>query len=333
MVRLGLCLTLAPLVLAGATPARDDPSAERSLSLGGEPLEMVAARGSLWVLTCDRRCGGEAHDAIGRIVRIDPRSAHVVQSIALRRPGAIAVDPNAVYATDFWRDTVRRIDLRTRAVRVLKLELPFRLTPRDSRFVPEYVAVGASAVWIVTDRGALARADRALRRVVATVRLPFDGLGGMTAGRRRVWVSESLAGVYRVDPRIKPAIARIRIPLAAGRFDAGQVVPAASGVLLIGDRTSGGGYTGRNVLVRVGYGDGEVKGVTPLPPGPLAVAFGKGSLWVARSGGSGVMRIDPRTGRPVGRVRAKVGSALAFAGGSLWTIFPDGTLRQLGSSS
>lgn len=333
MLRNALCLTLAPLVLAAATPARDDPSAEGSLSLGGEPLELVAARGSLWVLTCDRRCGGEAHDAIGRVIRIDPQSGRIVESIRIRRPGAVAVGTKAVYATDFWRDTVRRIDLRTLAVRRLKLELPFRFTARDSRFLPEYVAVGAGALWIVTDRGALARADRALRRVVATARLPLDALGGITAGRRRVWVSESLAGVYRVDSRTKPAIARIRIPLAAGRFDAGRVIPAASGVLVIGDATSGGAYTGRNVLVRIGYGDGEVKGVTPLPPGPLAVAFGKGSLWAAQAGSSSIQRIDARTGRPVGRTRAKVGSALAFAGGSLWTIFPDGTLRRLSPSS
>jgi len=333
MLRRALLLSLAPLVLAAAAPVRDERSAEGSLSLRGEPLELVAARGSLWVLTCDTGCSGEAHNAIGRIVRIDPQRVRVVESIRLRRPGAIAVGSKAVYATDFWRDAVRRIDLRTRAVRRLKLKLPFRFTARDNRFLPEDVAAGAGAVWIVTDRGALARVDPSLRRVISTVRLPLDAFGGMAAGRGRVWVSESLAGVYRVDPRTRPAVARIRIPLAAGRFDAGMVVPAAIGVLVIGDETSGGVYTGRNVLVRVGYRDGEVKGFSPLPPGPLSVAFGKGSLWVARSGGSSVERIDPRTGRPVRRVRAKIGSALAFAGDSLWTIFLDGTLRRLGPAS
>jgi len=69
--------------------------------------------------------------------------------------------------------------------------------------------------------------------------------------------------------------------------------------------------------------------VTPLPPGDLAVAFGRHSLWVGRVGGSTVERIDPGSGRVVGRLPARVGTALAVAGGKLWTASRDGTIRQI----
>src|SRR5436190_1376200 len=201
MLARAIGLTLAPAILLAVAPACANHS-ERSLRLGGEPMELVAARGSLWVLTCNRYCGGEARQALGRIVQVDPRSTRVVASIALGRPGAIAVGGNAVYATDFWRDTIRRIDLRTRAVRALKLRPPtwFRHPfARDPGFLPIAVAVGRNAVWVATDRGALAQADLRATRAVTRVRLAFDGFGGgLGVAPRRVWVSEGLVGLTQV---------------------------------------------------------------------------------------------------------------------------------------
>ena len=54
-----------------------------------------------------------------------------------------------------------------------------------------------------------------------------------------------------------------------------------------------------------------------------------GALWVGRVGGSSVERIDPSTGRVSGRLLAKVGTALAVAGGRLWTADRNGTIRRL----
>jgi hypothetical protein len=83
-----------------------------------------------------------------------------------------------VHATDFWRDTVRRLDPRTlRVAETLHLKLPFFMvtsTRRDNAFLPEQVTVGDGAVWVASDRGALARADPHLRRLTAMLRLTFD---------------------------------------------------------------------------------------------------------------------------------------------------------------
>jgi sugar lactone lactonase YvrE len=92
-------------------------------------MQLLAGRGSLWVLTCDRGCTGEARRSRGRIIRLDPRTGRVVASAAIPRPGTIAVAADGLYATDFVRSTIRRIDLRTlRVVRALGLRLPFRFS-------------------------------------------------------------------------------------------------------------------------------------------------------------------------------------------------------------
>jgi streptogramin lyase len=323
-------LAVVALLLATAAPASHrDP--EPSVRIGGTPLELLAARGSLWVLTCDRGCTGEARHSTGRIIRIDPQSARVVESAVLPRPHALAVGASGVYAIDFWRNTVQRIDPCTlRVVRTLKLRLPFRFSPRDNAFLPFAVTVGRGAVWIATDRGALVRVDLQLRRAVATVPLPFDAFGGMAVGPGAVWLAESLAGVYRIDPRTDRVVARIRTRNVAGGFDAGQVVvPSRRRVLIVGGKTSGEMLTRRNVLARIDSRHNRVEGVTPLQPGPLAVTFGEGSLWVARIGGTGVVRIDPSTGEVIDRLRGKIGSALALADGHIWTVLSSGTLREL----
>ena len=327
MVRAGLSVAVIAFCL-GAVPARHERGLVR---VGGTPVAMLAGQGSLWVLTCDRGCTGESRRATGRIVRIDPRGARVVASSSLPHPGVAAVGASGVYVTDFWRDRIRRIDPRTmRAVGALKLKLPFRFSPRDNAFLPEAVAVGQSAVWVATDRGALARADVRLRRVVSTVRLPAeafgDPVGGIAVDGGAVWLAESLAGVYRVDPHTSRIVARIRVPLPRGRFDATEVIPCGGNVLVLGARTSGGMLTSQNDLARIRVRHNLAEFLTTVPAGPLEVTCGAGSLWLARTGGSSFERIDPGTGKVVDRHRARIGTALAFAGGRLWTAYRDGTV-------
>ena len=332
MLRCAFSGLAAILFIAAAAPSSQ--ARGQALHLGGTPLQLLAGRGALWVLTCDRGCTGEARHASGRVIRIDPRNGRVVASATVPRPGTIAIGPTGLYATDFWRDTLRRIDLGTlRVVRTLKLRLPFRFSPSDNAFLPEAVAVGRGAVWIASDRGALVRTDLRLHRAVASLRTPPDALGdpvgGVAVGAGGVWLAESLAGVYRVDQRTNGIGAKIRVPLAAGGFDAVQVFPMTGHVLALGAKTSGNVLTHRNLLARIDANQNRLEGVTRLPSGQLVATLAKGSLWVAQFGGSTVERLDPRTGRVVARFRAQVGTALAVAGGHLWTASPRGVVRQL----
>jgi streptogramin lyase len=334
MLRWVFSALLVLLLVTAAAPASQARDLGQALRLRGTPMQLLAGRGSLWVLSCEQGCTGEARHSTGRIVRIDPRTAQVVASVTIPRPLTIAVGADGLYATDFERNAIRRIDLRTlRVTGTLKLRLPFQFSARDNAFLPQTVTVGRRAVWVDSDRGALVGADPRLRRTVASVRVPpeaaGDTVGGIAAGAGGVWLAESLAGVYRVDERTKRIDARIQVPLAAGKFDATEIFPTADRILAIGVKTSAGTLTQDNVLARIDATHNRVEGVTPLPSGPLMATTGEGSLWVARRGGSTVERLDPRTGRVVARFRAQVGTSLAVAGGHLWTASPAGVARQV----
>ena len=323
---------LLALVLLAATVIAPFSSGDglrtTSLRLGGNVLQLVSGQGSLWVLTCDRGCSGQGKRSVGRIVRIDPRSGRVVGSAVLARPGAIAVGARGVDATDFWHDTVRRLDPRTlRVTRVLKLELPFFITTsrtRDNAFLPIQIAVGSAAVWIATDRGALARADLDLRHVVAIVRLPFDAFGGIATDARDVWVGESLLGLYRVSGQTNRVVARIQVGPTSGRLVPTRLFAAVGELLAVGEWADGNTLTNRNGFARIDRRHNRVEAITALPPGPLATTYGNGSLWLGRLGSTVLERIDPDSGRVLRRYPAHIGIALAFAGGHVWTASRQG---------
>ena len=54
-----------------------------------------------------------------------------------------------------------------------------------------------------------------------------------------------------------------------------------------------------------------------------------GSLWVGRVKGALLEQVDPASGTVVRRLQTRVGVALAFAAGRLWTVFRDGRLQRL----
>jgi streptogramin lyase len=323
---------LTLLALASAAAHRTAPDV-RAIAVGGALLQLAGTRDSLWVLTCDRGCTGEARRSVGRIVRIDARAGRAADSMVIDRPGAIAVSATDIYATDFWRGAVRRINAKTLQVAGrLRLTLPFTIvttTSRDNAFLPEAVAVGSGSVWIATARGALARVDLGLRRVGAMLRLPPDAFQGIAAGGDAIWLSESLLGVYRVSAKTDRLVARIPVGPRSGRFVPVELYAVRGKLLAVGEWTNGGAATNRNGLALVDTARNHVQSVTPLPAGQLTSAYGLGSLWVARVDGSSLERINPQTGRSVGRFHTHIGTMLAVAGGHLWTAFHDGTVRRV----
>ena len=166
--------------------------------------------------------------------------------------------------------------------------------------------------------------DPRLARVESTVRLPPDTIGGIAVGAGAVWVAESLLGVARVDPLQGRMVARIRI----ARLAVDQVVVAGGAIFAIGGRTSSGALSGGSAVARIDPSRNRLLAVTQLPAGALVIAGGPGAIWVGVPARSLLMRIDARTGA-VSRLRARIGVALAFAGGRLWTADADGTLRRL----
>jgi streptogramin lyase len=329
---------IAALALACAVavaPAAGGGSSPKLIRVGGSPLELLSAHGSLWVLTCDRHCSGEGRRSAGRIVRIDPQRGRILASSSIDRPGAIAVAADGVFATDFYRHEIRRLDPATlQETTRLKLVLPPGAASRSSyaAFLPNDVTAGAGAVWVSTEWCMLARVDEQLNQAVAGIRLPCDAYQTMAFGAGALWISESLAGLYRIDSGSNSVTARIQIGPKTARLVVTRLLFGRGRVLALGAWTKGGSLTGSNGLARIDPTRNRVVAVTPLSPGPLLAAFGAGSLWVARVNGSTLERIDPSNGRILGRFHAKVGTALAIAGGHLWTADRNGTLRRLGTA-
>jgi len=305
-------------------------SGEASIELGGRQIQLVAGRGSLWALTCDRGCTARSRPSSGRIVRIDPESGGAIASARLSGASALAVGAGGVYVTDFWGGTVRRLDPRTlRVIARLGLKLPFELVPGDRVFLPYDVAVTARALWVSTARGVLARVAPDLNRV-ATVRLPLAATGEIAAGDGAVWVAEQLAGVYRVNAAAGRVVARIEVGPRRRRLAIQSVALGEGAVFAIGTRIGKHQVaTGENALVRIDPASNRVESVTSLPrDAGSAVAYGARALWIAQRDGPSIYRIDPETGRVTAKVGPGAGAAFAIAGGRLWTASHEGTLRQ-----
>jgi streptogramin lyase len=331
-----LCILLTVLLIGASGSEGATTAQSRRLGLGGVPLHVLSAHGLLWLLTCDRGCSGEAKRSVGRVIEIDPRTNKVIGSVQLAHPGAIAVGSVGIYVTDFERGSVRRLDPRTlRLTKTLHLKLPFSIvtsTYRSNAFLPEAVVVGDGSVWVATDRGALARADPRLRQLTGMLRLPQEAFQTVATAPGAVWLSESLLGLYRVNSRTNRVVARIPIGPAHGRLAVGQLIPAGKRLLALGEWTSGGTLTGRNGLARLNTTRNRVQGITPLPAGQLASAYGAGSLWLGRVDGSLLERIDPASGRILQRLPARLGVQLAVADGHVWTVTRGGALRRLAST-
>jgi streptogramin lyase len=327
-----VCSVLIALaVVLPAQPAGGRPGP--SVRVGGAPLQLVSGHGSLWVLTCDRGCSGEARSSLGRIVRIDPRAARVTASINVARPQQIAVGTDGVYGLDFWHGDVYRLDPATLHVTArLHLVLPFSVGGHDNAFLPETISLGAGSVWVTTNRGAIARIDPRSLRLVKLVRLAPAGLDGVSADRTSAWAAIELGGVARLDVHTYRVVAEVPIRADGRMLSVGQTFVVEGNVLAVGDLTEDNAVTNTMALARVSPRDLRLEGVTLLPGPRLCLAVSGGVLWAARVGGSSVQRIDPATGAVSGTVRGRVGVAIAVSSGSVWTITRTGIVRRVGGA-
>lgn len=281
-------------------------------------------------------------------------------------PVAVAVGAGAIWVIDAARQTLVKVNPRTRAV------------VGEARRVsggPFAVAVGAGAVWVAAGDGAVRAYDPvSVRPTGPTAKVP--GANGLAVGGGGVWVSSRRAGtVTRIDPRTRrtdPPIHVGRGPadVAAGlgavwvaNADGGSVsridprsgragAPIAIGArqvlaLAVGDGAvwvarAGGPDADRTQLVHIDPKAGKVAGDPARIPGavPLDLVAGDG-IWATDSGGAlplrsgrrgGVTRVDPATGKVSGpplRV-GKRPSAIALGAGGLWVTNEDaGTLTPI----
>jgi hypothetical protein len=297
------------------------------------PLQFVSGLGSLWVLTCDRDCSGDARSSVGRVVRIDPRTGCVTASTTVVRPQAIAVGRAGVFALDFWRGYVYRLDPATLRIKArLHLTMPLPGVEERHAFLPETISLGQGSVWVTTNRGGVARIDPNTLRLVKTVFLEPASLDGAVAGQGAAWAAVELDGVARIDPHTYRITAHVKVTKGSRALSVGQVLLGDGKVLAFGDWTNNNTATNTNAFARINPSSLHVEGVTLLPGPRLALTLSGKSLWAARVGGTIIEGIDPATGHLVARLKGAVGVALAVENGYLWTITSTGTVTRLAAA-
>jgi YVTN family beta-propeller protein len=252
-----------------------------------------------------RKCGLFAQLAVTPVV-----TAKVTVG---KSPSGVAVAPNGVWVTNWYDNTLTRIDQATsRVLQTLLLTL-------TGYAGPEAIAFGDGSLWVTTTE--------------------FDDAGNPVAG-----------SLERVNPA--NGLQQATIPIGKGAYDV-EVSPGAAWVALSDDNVVLRVDTATNAVaatipvpggpVGVAFGagslwvssdDGKVARIDPATNAIVTtiatqdsggyVAFGGGAVWVTNAGHEGqadgmLTRIDPATNGVTASVT--VGSRpieLAYAGGSVW---------------
>jgi DNA-binding beta-propeller fold protein YncE len=176
------------------------------------------------------------------------------------------------------------------------------------------VALGEGAVW-VSGFGRMTRLDPNTDQVVATVGTPgTEDYSQIAVGLGAVWVTADGGRVYQIDPTTNRVVATV---LVGGPI---QGVEAAGGSIWVTRPAEGVGE-----LIRVDPATSRVTGAPiKVGPGPVAVLYAFGALWVTNSSPTSVVRVDPSTGKVS---TTGFNGRVAAGFGSLWAAWEDTVVR------
>jgi ABC-type branched-subunit amino acid transport system substrate-binding protein/streptogramin lyase len=326
------------------------------LVLGG--LVLAAAVG-LAILTMTGGDDGDTEALGNGIAALDPASGDVGSFVdSSTPPGNVAVGDGAVWVLNNERETVSRIDPRTKQV-----------TKRfKTHGVPTDLAVGEGALWVGRAGGeditnatvSVSRMDPNTGRITRTVRLrggqgslPVAGAPRIAVGAGAVWAANPDGSVSRIDPDTGRLEATIEndagaFTIAAGDEGVWFVGLDNTGVSRIDPRTNRVTRTiavGADDLIGIAVGgrsvwaatrtEGVVWRIDPgRPPimrtievgaGVGFISFGEGAVWAANYADGVVSRIDPRTNDVTARTSVGAPQAIAAGVGSAWVSVAGGT--------
>ncbi|MGH2590574.1 MAG: hypothetical protein ACRDGW_07245, partial [Actinomycetota bacterium] len=229
-----------------------DPHVTATIAVGAFPRGVTVGEGSVWAAV---GASGDAEDHV--LVRIDPATNAVTDTIPLSWPGDLAVGGEAVWVNSVrdGKAVVLRIDAVTGDV-VAAVETGAHLGG---------MAYGYDSIWVAASRSGDEPADEVLRIDPATneviARIPVEGgeTRDVVVGEGSVWVYGNsrhtgdvweASSLWRIDPLTNEVVATV---------------------------LDQNGFLGAGAFL------------------PDNVAVGEGSVWACVDGGNGV-RIDPSTG-------------------------------------
>jgi DNA-binding SARP family transcriptional activator len=225
----------------------------RTIGIGAPAIDLAVATDAVWV----------ANGSDGTVSRIDPGADAVVETIDLRGSSELAWNPT--YAVDADNDSVwiaagphhvLRIDPATNE--------PFAII--DVGRVPESVALGEEALWVVTTAGRALRIEQHTN--TATTEVPIGYPVAVTAGKQAVWVSDLRGQVWRINPDTGTVT---------------QTTPVGRGLVGL-CATEGAVFAASNAdgtVVQIDPEDGRVVGLVAVGHAPTDVASWDGTVWVS----------------------------------------------------
>ena len=331
VVALGL-IVCTGVVVAAATAAKNAMLPPGGTVIAKIPIPHSAretyggfavGEGSVWALS----------DDVSTLSRIDPDQNAVVARIKIQPknlcPAYVCGEPaagaGAVWVPRASDNTVSRVDASTNAVTAV---IPVGAHPTAT-------AVSSDAVWVANSGGisngriegpSISRIDPGTNQVVATIHLgsaqaASDG-ESITTGAGSIWAGvPGIQSIVRIDPKTNAVTARIRVAYLL----CGQIVADARALW-----ASSGAECARTGVGRIDIKAHRQPQIVKGERGPIGLALGFGSLWVADLVGKTVDRVDPSTGRLVGRLH--VGGLPVRIGvgfGSVWVRDDTGRVLRI----
>jgi YVTN family beta-propeller protein len=245
------------------------------------------------------------------VVQLVP--AYVAARVTVgRSPSSVAIDPTGVWVTNWFDNTLSRINPATNTVlATIPLVLP-------GTAGPEAITTGGGSLWVTTTEyaaddtnlpGSVLRIDPATGAVLATI-AAGRGAYDIAYGYGAVWVTNIVDGnVQRIDPTTNQVVTTIQV------FGAWGIAVDSTAVWVVNDA---------GTVTRIDPVTNQVLLSFPTQPTGAYIVAGNGSLWMSHPGTDGlgdgsVSRIDPATNAVIANI--PVGDLpyeLAVAGGSVW---------------
>jgi DNA-binding beta-propeller fold protein YncE len=272
----------------GDRVVRIDPAVNRvvaSVPVEGDPYELAAGEGSVWVTGNSAESGDVLH-------RIDPRTNRVVATMAFPRDSTAAIAAGEGAAWVVRSRSLVRIDLDTNEV---ALTIPLEAGPVRHNF--DELAFSQGAVWVLAlvgldSPGDVIRVDPESNRVATRVETKALDMG---AGPGGLWIT----GCVDCD--------EYRDTFFAQEIEAGAGAPVGPGIavdkvgfglLFVGEESvwfAGHGRNGDTIAFRLNAETHAVEQFLRLGDFPypgIAFEAENQAIWVARPAPASVVRVD-----------------------------------------
>jgi YVTN family beta-propeller protein len=242
-------------------------------------------------------------------------------------PGHLAIDATGIWVTNWYDNTVSRIDPASNSVfSVSSLAIP-------DNAAPEGVTSGFGSIWITVlmyDElgtpslpGSVVRFDPATGSAIGAP-IPVGRKPGMiTASAEAIWITNNLdASVSRIDPLTNQVTATIPVG------DSPLGIAAGFGSIWVANVSDG-------TVARIDPTTNQVTTTVQTQQGAFGLAVGAGGVWVSYCGCDGqagvVSRIDPLTNTVIAATPVGTEAGfLTFGGGYAWAaVDGDNTVVQI----